>query len=85
MWQTYHQWKHSQRSHTARGNVFKVWRHYAAFRMASKALRRESIQIRRKRLHDLIGQATAAAERDQMSELYASPKRLRLSNAESVW
>ena len=76
MWHTYHQWKHSQRSRTARGNVFKVWRHYAAFKAASKSLRRESIRVRRKHLHDLIGQATVAAARDQMSELYRITKAL---------
>ncbi|OLP93634.1 hypothetical protein AK812_SmicGene24424 [Symbiodinium microadriaticum] len=76
MWQAYHQWKHSQRSRTARGNVFEVWRHYAAFKAASKSLRSASIRVRRQRLHDLINQATVAAARDQMSELYRITKVL---------
>ena len=76
MWNTYHQWRHSQRSQNARGNIFKVWRSYAAFRTASKELRRASVQARRQRLHEVIARAANAAARDQMSELYRITKML---------
>ena len=76
MWNTYHQWRHSQRSRNARGNIFKVWRSYTAFRTASKELRRASVQARRQRLHEVIARAANAAARDQMSELYRITKML---------
>ncbi|CAE7822925.1 jockey\pol [Symbiodinium sp. CCMP2592] len=76
MWETFRTWRRTGR-HNSRGRrIFQVWRRFAAFRAASKALRQASVQSRRQRVHDLIDRAAHAASKDQLSELYKITKIL---------